>query len=402
VPPVFAYLDCGAGISGDMFLGALVGAGLDPDVLRDRLTGIDLPGYAIEVSQVRRAGMPGTKVDVVVEAGQPSRDWRRIRAVIEDGSLEAPVRTRALATFERLARAEAAVHGVEVDKVHFHEVGAIDSIVDIVGAAIGVHELGIDALWCSPVRLGSGTVMTSHGELPVPAPATAKVLLGLPVFAGELPGELTTPTGAVLVAELASRFAPMPPMRVTAEGWGAGSRDHAIPNLARLSLGELELGGGGLTEVALLESVIDNATPELLAATLDIALQEGALDAWAEPVAMKKGRLGTEVTVLAKVEDAARLTELLMMHTGTLGVRRSMTWRQVAPRRLETVETSLGRVHVKVQGSGPSLRVRPENDDVVAIARVHGLPLDRVARTLTAEAEEMLLGHEPEGPGTAG
>ena len=399
---MFAYLDCGAGVSGNMFLGALIGAGLDPDVLRDRLAGIDLPGYSIEVSQVRRAGMPGTKVDVVVEAGQPSRDWRKIRAIIEHGSLEARVKRRALATFERLARAEATVHGVEVDEVHFHEVGAVDSIVDIVGAAIGVQELGIGELWCSPVRLGSGTVMTSHGELPVPAPATAKVLMGLPVFAGELPGELTTPTGAVLVAELASRFAPMPPMRVTAEGWGAGSRDHAIPNLARLSLGELELGGGGLTEVALLESVIDNATPELLAATLDIALQEGALDAWAEPVAMKKGRLGTKVTVLAKVEDAARLTELLMMHTGTLGVRRTMTWRQVAPRRLETIETSLGRVRVKVQGAGPSLRVRPENDDVVAIARIHGLPLDRVARTLTTEAEELLLGHEPEGPGTAG
>ena len=399
---MFAYLDCGAGVSGNMFLGALIGAGLDPDVLRDRLAGIDLPGYSIEVSQVRRAGMPGTKVDVVVEAGQPSRDWRKIRAIIEHGSLEARVKRRALATFERLARAEATVHGVEVDEVHFHEVGAVDSIVDIVGAAIGVQELGIGELWCSPVRLGSGTVMTSHGELPVPAPATAKVLMGLPVFAGELPGERTTPTGAVLVAELASRFAPMPPMRVTAEGWGAGSRDHAIPNLARLSLGELELGGGGLTEVALLESVIDNATPELLAATLDIALQEGALDAWAEPVAMKKGRLGTEVTVLAKVEDAARLTELLMMHTGTLGVRRTMTWRQVAPRRLETIETSLGRVRVKVQGAGPSLRVRPENDDVVAIARIHGLPLDRVARTLTTEAEELLLGHEPEGPGTAG
>ena len=399
---MFAYLDCGAGVSGNMFLGALIGAGLDPDVLRDRLAGIDLPGYSIEVSQVRRAGMPGTKVDIVVEAGQPSRDWRKIRAIIEHGSLEARVKRRALATFERLARAEATVHGVEVDEVHFHEVGAVDSIVDIVGAAIGVQELGIGELWCSPVRLGSGTVMTSHGELPVPAPATAKVLMGLPVFAGELPGELTTPTGAVLVAELASRFAPMPPMRVTAEGWGAGSRDHAIPNLARLSLGELELGGGGLTEVALLESVIDNATPELLAATLDIALQEGALDAWAEPVAMKKGRLGTEVTVLAKVEDAARLTELLMMHTGTLGVRRTMTWRQVAPRRLETIETSLGRVRVKVQGAGPSLRVRPENDDVVAIARIHGLPLDRVARTLTTEAEELLLGHEPEGPGTAG
>jgi pyridinium-3,5-bisthiocarboxylic acid mononucleotide nickel chelatase len=301
--------------------------------------------------------------------------------------------------FERLARAEATVHGVDLEHVHFHEVGAVDSIVDIVGAAIGLHELGIDGMWSSPVRLGHGTVMTSHGELPVPAPATARVLAGLPVFAGELPGELTTPTGATIVAEFATRFAPMPPMRVTAEGWGAGTRDHAIPNLARLSVGELEMGGGGLLEVALLQSVIDNVTPELLAATLDIALQEGALDAWAEPVTMKKGRLWTQVTVLAKVKDSARLTELLMLHTGTLGVRRTLTWRQIEPRRLETVETSLGRVRVKVQGSGPSLRVRPENDDVVAIARKCGLPLDRVARTLTTEAEAALLDDGPTGAG---
>jgi uncharacterized protein (DUF111 family) len=237
--------------------------------------------------------------------------------------------------------------------------------------------------------------MTSHGELPVPAPATARLLVGMPVFAGEAEGELTTPTGAALLAEFVTRFAAMPPMTLRSEGWGAGTRDGSVPNLLRLFVGEAEMGGGGLTEVALLQSVLDNVTPEILAATLDIALQEGALDAWADPVAMKKGRLGSEVTVLASVEDAARLTEVLMKHTGTLGVRRTLTWRQVSPRRSETIETSLGRVRVKVQGSGPSLRVRPENDDVVAIARAQGLPLDRVARTLTMEAEAALLGALP-------
>jgi uncharacterized protein (TIGR00299 family) protein len=342
-----------------------------------------------------RAGLPGTKVDVVVEAGQPSRDWAKIRALIEESSLDPAVRVRALSAFERLARAEAHVHGVDVDRVHFHEVGAVDSIVDIVGTVIGLHELGIDDVWCSPVRLGRGTVMTSHGELPVPAPATARLLVGMPVFAGEAEGELTTPTGAALLAEFVTRFASMPPMTLRAEGWGAGTRDGAVPNLLRLFVGDAEMGGGGLTEVALLQSVLDNVTPEILAATLDIALQEGALDAWADPVAMKKGRLGSEVTVLASVEDAARLTDVLMKHTGTLGVRRTLTWRQVSPRRSEIIETSLGRVRVKVQGSGPSLRVRPENDDVVAIARAHGLPLDRVARTLTTEAEAALLGALP-------
>jgi uncharacterized protein (TIGR00299 family) protein len=392
VTGAFAYLDCGAGISGDMFLGALVGAGLDPDVLRERLAALDLPGYSIEVAAVRRAGLSGTKVDVVVEAGQPSRDWQAIRALIAASALDEAVKARALSAFGRLAIAEAAAHGVDVEKVHFHEVGAVDSIVDIVGTAIGLHEMGIEQLWCSPIRLGHGTVMTSHGELPIPAPATARLLVGTPVFAGELAGEFTTPTGAALLAEFVTRFAPMPPVRISSEGWGAGSRDGALANLARLLVGELEFGGGDLTEVALLQSVIDNVTPELLAATLDIALQEGALDAWADPVAMKKGRLGTEVTLLTRVEDATRLTELLMLHTGTLGVRRTLTWRQIAPRRVETIETSLGRVRVKVQGSGASLRVRPENDDVVAIARSRGLPLDRVARTLTDEAEAALLG----------
>jgi hypothetical protein len=398
---MFAYLDCSAGISGDMFLGALVGAGLSVELLRERLASLDLPGYSLEVSDVRRAGMPGTKVDVVVAEGQRSRDWAAIRALIEASALDTAVKARALSAFERLARAEAAVHGVDVERVHFHEVGAVDSIVDLVGAAIGLNELGIDELWSTPVRLGHGSVMTSHGLLPVPAPATAKLLVDMPVFAGEVEGELTTPTGAAILAEFVTRFAAMPPMRLASEGWGAGTRDGAVPNLARLLVGEAEMGGGGLSEVAILESVIDNVTPELLAAALDFAMDAGALDAWAEPVAMKKGRLGSQVTVLARVEDATRLTGLLMTQTGTLGVRRSVAWRQISPRRLATVETSFGTVRVKVQGEGASLRVRPENDDVVAVARTHGLPLDRAARLLTNEAEAALLGRERDEPGTS-
>jgi uncharacterized protein (TIGR00299 family) protein len=390
VKPVFAFLDCFSGASGDKFLGALVGAGLDPDVLRARLSLLDVDGYTLEVSQVRRAGVPGTKVDVVIAEGQRSRDWRAIRGLIEASRLDEATKRIALDAFGRLAVAEAAAHGVPVDNVHFHEVGAVDSIVDIVGTAIGIVELGIDEVWSTPVRLGHGSVMTSHGLLPIPAPATAGLLRGMPVYAGELEGEMTTPTGAALLSALVTRWAPMPPMSVDAEGWGAGTWDLPIPNLLRMTVGRLELGGGGLTEVAVLESTIDHTTPELLAATLDIALAEGALDAWADAVNMKKGRIGTEITVLTRIEDASRLTDLLMLHTGTLGVRRTLTWRQIEPRRVETVRTSLGEVRVKVQGAGASLRVRPENDDVVAIARATGLPLDRVARTLTEEAEAEL------------
>jgi uncharacterized protein (TIGR00299 family) protein len=395
---MFAYLDCSSGVSGDKFLGALVGAGLAPDRLREQLSALAISGYTIKVHETRSAGLAGTKVDVLVTGEQPSRDWKTIRDLIAGSDLVEPVKERTLDAFGRLARAEASAHGVDVERVHFHEVGAIDSIVDIVGTVIGMHELGIGEVWASPVRLGHGIVATSHGELPVPAPATSQLLLGVPVYAGELKGEMTTPTGAALLRTFVTRYAAMPPMRVLGEGWGAGSRDLPIPNLLRLSVGELEMGGGGLSEVAVLESVIDTATPELLAAALSLALEEGALDAWAEPVGMKKGRLGSEVTVLARAEDAVRLTELLMRHTGTLGVRRRMAWRQIAPRRVETVTTSLGPVRVKIQGEGPTLRVRPENDDVVAIARATGMPLDRVARLLTSEAEAVLLGPAPEEP----
>ena len=395
---MFAFIDCFSGASGDKFLGALVGAGLDPEVLRRQLALLDVGGYTLEVSEVRKAGMAGVKVDVIVEDGQRSRDWRTIREVITASRLSDAVKRRALDAFGRLAVAEAAAHGVEVDAVHFHEVGAVDSIVDIVGAAIGVVELGIDEIWATPVRLGRGMVSTSHGMLPIPAPATAELLRGVPVYAGELDGEMTTPTGAALLRSLVTRYAPMPPMTIASDGWGAGTWDLPIPNLLRLTLGRAELGGGGLTEIAVLQSSIDHVTAELLAAALDIALAEGALDAWADPVSMKKGRVGTEVTVLARIEDAARLTDLLMLHTGTLGVRRTITWRQIDVRRVETVSTTFGTVRVKVQGTGASLRVRPENDDVVAIARSSGLPLDRVVRMLTEQAEAVLRERGSDAP----
>lgn len=395
---MLGYLDCFSGVSGDKFLGALVGAGLDAGLLDARLRLLGVGGWRLETAAVERAGLPGTQVRVIVEDGQPSRDWRTIRSLIEASALSEPEKDGALRAFAALAEAEAGVHGVSVEDVHFHEVGAVDSIVDIVGTAIGLVALGVDELWSTPVRLGAGLVMTSHGMLPVPAPATAVLARGLPVYAGELEGEMTTPTGAALVRAFVTRFAPMPPVRTVAEGWGAGSRELAIPNLLRLTLAQEELGGGRLSEVVVLETAIDHVTPELLAATIDLLLEAGALDAWAEPVAMKKGRLGSAVTVLAHASEARRLSDVLMLHTGTLGVRRSFTWRDVAPRRIETVDTSLGTIRVKVQGEGASLRVRPENDDVVRIARETGLPLDKVARTLTDDAEARLSGRSPSGP----
>lgn len=387
---MFAYLDCFSGVSGDKFLGALVGAGLSLDDLRDRLGALGLPGWTIESSPVRRAGLAGTLVTVGVAADPPSRTWRGIESMIEDSGLDDAVQRRALAAFGVLAEAEARAHGVALADVHFHEVGAVDSIVDIVGAAIGLELLGIDHLWASPVCVGFGTVQTQHGLLPVPAPATAELLRGIPTYAGEVEAEMTTPTGAALLRAFVDRFAPMPPGTAVAEGWGAGSRALPIANLLRLTLMEQVETGSPLSQVAVLETTVDHITAEHLAATVDILLDLGALDAWTRPLHMKKGRLGAELTVIADAADAQRLSDAVMLHTGTLGVRRTLTWRAVADREQLTVTTSLGDVRVKVSGQGEGRRVRPENDDVVAVARATGKPVDVVARLLAAEAAESL------------
>ena len=387
---MFAYLDCFSGVSGDKFLGALVGAGVAVDDLRDGLAALALPGWSIDASRVRRAGLAGTLVTVDVEAEQPARTWRGIEAMIGDSGLDEPVKRRALAVFGALAEAEAKAHGVPVADVHFHEVGAVDSIVDIVGAAIGLELLGVDRIWSSPVCVGFGTVHTRHGLLPVPAPATAELLRGIPTYAGEVEAEMTTPTGAALLKALVSRFAPTPPGTTVAEGWGAGSRETPVANLLRLTLVQDVETSSPFEQVAVLETTVDHISAEHLAASVDILLDAGALDAWTRPVNMKKGRIGAELTVIARLEDAERLSEAVMHHTGTLGVRRTATWRAVAPREQFTVTTSLGDVRVKVSGEGEDRRVRPENDDVVAIARATGRPVDAVARLLAAEAAEML------------
>ena len=390
---MFAYLDCFSGVSGDKFLGALVDAGLSVDALRDGLQALGLPGWTIAAQPVRRAGLAGTLVTVGVEADPPSRKWSGIQALIADSALRDAVKTRALAAFGVLAQAEAKAHGVPVADVHFHEVGAVDSIVDIVGVAIGLELLGIGRIWASPVRLGHGTVLTQHGILPVPAPATAELLRGVPTYAGDVEGEMTTPTGAALLRAFVDAFAPMPPGVAVAQGWGAGSREYPVANLLRLTLIDGVETGAPLQEVAVLETTVDHITPEHLAATVDILLDLGALDAWTRSVNMKKGRLGAALTVIVRTMDAERLSDAVIAHTGTLGVRRTLTWRAVAPREQLTMTTSLGDIRVKISGEGDARRVRPENDDVVAIARATGRPVDAVARLLAAEATEALRDH---------
>jgi pyridinium-3,5-bisthiocarboxylic acid mononucleotide nickel chelatase len=400
---MFAYLDCSTGISGDKFLGALLDAGYPLERLTATLALLDMPAHEVVLERVARGGIAAVHVAVETSEEQPARSWRDIRGLLERAALPEQVRDRAIEVFRILAEAEAKVHGVAVEDVHFHEVGALDSIMDILGVADGMTALGIDELVVSPVATGFGTVQTEHGTLPVPAPATAELLVGVPTFAGDVEGELTTPTGAALVRALATSFGPMPLATPVATGYGAGSRELPVPNVARLTLAEradaassqtLEPGSeepGIRTEmVAVLEANIDHLTPEHLAFACELLLEEGALDVWQTPIVMKKGRAAVALSVMAAPAHAERFSTRIMELTGTLGVRRSIVERDVAPRFSATVETRFGAVRVKVSTVDGERRVRPEADDVAAIARRQSLPFDEVSRIVTAEAERVL------------
>lgn len=402
---MLAYLDCSTGISGDKFLGALIDAGYSLDRLSETLALLDLPPHEIVVEWVTRGGISGAHIGVESDHEQPHRTWKDIRDLLTHSALPGRVRDTAIVAFGMLAEAEAKVHGVEVDHVHFHEVGALDSIVDIVGVADGLAALDVDELVVSPVATGFGTVETEHGTLPVPAPATAELLLGVPTFTGSIESELTTPTGAVLVRTFATSFGTMPVVIPVATGYGAGSRELPLPNVARITLAERtseaddmplqpqpdDAQGRVRTEaIAVLETNLDHLTPEQLAFACERLLEEGALDVWQTPIVMKKGRAAVALSVMVEPERAERFSGLVMELTGALGVRRAVLERDVAPRFVATVGTRFGPVRVKIATFAGHRRIRPEHDDIAAIARREDLPYDEVARAITAEADEVL------------
>jgi uncharacterized protein (TIGR00299 family) protein len=385
------YLDAFAGLSGDMFLAALIDAGAEAAVVQEALDALGLKGLTLKTRVERRGPLAGTRIDFEVPADlHIHRAWADIRALIETSALADPVKARALAVFGRLAAVEAAVHGVAVDQVHFHEVGAIDSIADVVGAAALTHSLGVERLWCSPLPLGRGFVDTAHGRLPLPAPATARLLEGVPIRGEEIEAELVTPTGAALAVVLAEGFGPIPDMVVTRVGHGLGSRDLPDrPNLLRVFLGTPEKDPAGLrTEtVALLTARIDDQTPELLAAAVERLMAAGALDAALTPLVMKKGRPGAEVSVLARLEDGERLARMLLVETGSLGVRHQEVRRWVVDREVDTAETEYGPVRIKVgRLAGERPLAAPEYEDVRRLAAARGVPARVVYQAALAAA----------------
>ena len=401
-----AYLDCFSGISGDMFLGALVDAGVPADVLRQTVAELKL-GARLEVSRVVRAGISATKVDVLVRGkkdrpreshghshehphghgrghkgqGSGHRGLKEIREIISGVGLPAGIKTTALSMFEALGAAEAKIHNTSIEKAHFHEVGSADAIVDIVCAVVGAEVLGVDEWVSSPLNVGSGTVACEHGRFPVPAPATVELLRGAPVYSSGIEAELVTPTGAAIVKTLASRFASFPAMKIAATGYGAGTRDfHGHSNVLRLTVGEAASESRAAEEkVTVLEANLDDLNPQLFGYVLERALAAGALDVFATSVQMKKNRPGMLLTVLAKPKDASRLAHLIFAETTTLGVRMREERREVLQRRSVSVKTPWGAVRLKVASlNGSVANFAPEYEDCRRIAARKRLPLKSV------------------------
>jgi uncharacterized protein (TIGR00299 family) protein len=427
-----AYLDCFSGISGDMFLGALVDAGVSPKLLEDTVEALEI-GARLQISRVVRGGISATKVDVYTNGEKDlprevfweqhdhahennsghehshgasgehpqhhhahGRGLAEIRAIIEKAAISRSAKATAIRIFEALGEAEAEIHNTSIEQVHFHEVGAVDALVDIVCAAVGAESLAVEEWTCSPLNLGGGTVKCAHGTLPVPAPATLKLLRDAPVYSSGPQVELATPTGAAIVKTLSARFASFPAMKVERAGYGAGTRDFAEhPNLLRLTIGEAAKTEGaspspgtGSQTIAVLEANLDDLSPQVLAYAMERLLADGALDVFTVPVQMKKGRPGALLTVLAKLEDADRLTRTIFAETTTLGVRRREEQRQTLSRRWETVNTTWGPVRIKIANMNGSVsNYSPEYEDCRTLAETQHVPL----RTVIQEAIQQYL-----------
>src|SRR5438105_8454162 len=447
-----AYLDCFSGISGDMFLGALVDAGVPGRLLEETVAALDV-GARLEISRVDRSGISATKVDVychgekelpreeywaqqahkheleyekrhehehehdhehghshrhdheavAVKAAEPpagvpgphgheshshGRGLTEIKQIISGAEISSTAKKTAITVFESLGAAEAKVHNSDLESIHFHEVGAVDAMVDIVCAAVGAEALGVDEIVCSPLNVGGGTVKCAHGVFPVPAPATVELLKGAPVYSSGIQVELVTPTGAAIVKTLAKRFAPFPAMRIEKSGYGAGTRDfpgHA--NVVRLTIGESQEALAANTSqetISVLEATLDDLNPQVFGYVVDRLLDEGALDVFALPVQMKKNRPGTLLTVLTKPEDASKLIQIVFTETTTLGVRRREEQRQVLARKWIMVATRWGQVRLKIASmNGTITNYAPEYEDCRKIAAEYHVPLKSVMNEAT-------------------
>lgn len=391
-----AYFDCFSGIAGNMVLGALVDLGVAPDEILAPVEKLGVHEFGFESEKVRRGAIGGTHVRIVPreDKAHGHRAWRDLRVLIGDAPIDARVKEMSLDVFGRLAEAEARVHRVDAESVTFHEVGAVDAIVDVVGSCAGLHALGVARIHCSPLPLGPGSVATQHGELPLPAPATLELLSGMSVRAASDPVETVTPTGAAIVSALAAGTGGLPAMRIAGIGYGAGDdRATRLPNLLRVVLGETD-GAFDADSVCVIETNIDDLNPEIYAYLSDHLSHAGALDVSLTPVQMKKGRPGTLLRVIGRESDHARLAEVIFRESSAIGLRVTRAERLLLRRRMITVETPYGQIRVKVAGDHERVRtLHPEFEDCRRRAEAAGAPLKDVMAAALAAARE-----KPAGP----
>jgi uncharacterized protein (TIGR00299 family) protein len=391
-----AYFDCFSGASGDMILGALMDAGLPLEKLKAELAKLKLSHYDLKVEKVAKKSIAGSQAIVIVEEDHHHHHHRHlsdIRTILENSDLDNSIKEKSIGIFTRLAEAEAKVHQTTVDQIHFHEVGAMDAIIDVVGSVAGIAALGIEKIVCSALHVGAGTVECAHGTLPVPAPATVELIQGKPVYSTGVEGELLTPTGAAILTTLAAEFGPMPAMTLETTGYGAGNADISIPNLLRIAIGEAteEIKGLESERVAVMETSIDDMNPQIYDYLIEKMLHMGVMDVFLVPLHMKKTRPGMLLTVLCKIKMMDQITDFLLAETTTIGVRWRIDHRMKARREIRTEKTTHGDIGFKIAKIGDrTVNVSPEYEDCKRVAMKKNVPLKNVMDAARSAATKLI------------
>lgn len=394
------YLDAFAGISGDMMLGVLVDLGAPLGLLQETALRLGLSEASVTASRTERKGIGATKVHVRVLEREVVRTYAHIRELIERSDLSPQAKEKSQKVFALLAKAESRIHSRNIDQVHFHELGSADTLVDVVGTVACLEHLEVEELLCSPLPMGTGMIKTSHGIYPVPAPAVTEILKDVPVYSSGIPTEIVTPTGAAIVAALASDFCLLPPMRIQAVGYGAGDRDLEIPNVLRGFLGEREVPAGGRSRErrVVLSANIDDMNPEIYPYVMEKLFEAGAEDVWLSPIQMKKSRPAVTISVLSPPSREEEIKEVIFAETKTLGIRIEEVDKEYLDREVLEVDTDFGPIRVKVaRREGRPLNVAPEYEDCRRAAIRHGVPLKEVYASAEEAARDLLSGREPGG-----
>ena len=384
------YFDLIGGASGDMILGALVDAGVSVKKLQELLAGLQITEFDLKVQTVNKDGFSAKKLDVLVTDQPPERHLKEIKELIKNSTLPESIQNRALRIFQRIVEIEAGIHNVPVEQVHLHELGGTDTIIDITGTLLALDLLDITEIYSSPVPLGKGFIAGAHGQIPLPSPATTALLNGVPIYGRDIESELVTPTGAALLVDLVDEFGPLPPMTLSAVGYGAGGRDLPIPNLLRVLVGEITTGETAtLDQLVILETNLDDLNPEVYPHVIDSLFSAGALDVTLTSIQMKKNRPGTRIEVLCKPSDKDGLRAILFQETSTLGIKQSLVDRFALPRTIQKVQTSYGKVQVKIAETSPgNLKISPEYEDCRKLAQKHKVPITKIYQETIQKYQE--------------